>query len=272
MKIKKPTWLGAAALSLAFLAPSVRAHPMWMLPSEFNLSTEESFWVTVDATAAHGVFTFDKPLGLDSVNIYSPKGDRQRIGSYFKGKRRSVFDLEIDTDGTYKVALTTPQRYFTTYEIGTRNTKRRIFANKQEAEVPEGAKNVKTIAVQAISAFYVTQGAPSDKVLKITGKGFELHPLTHPSDVVTKEQARFKFTFDGEPLANMDVEITPHGTAWRDSREQMDLKTDKNGVVTFKPTIAGPHLLMTSMRKDVKSSLADAAGVNYHLTFEVLSQ
>jgi len=52
----------------------------------------------------------------------------------------------------------------------------------------------------------------------------------------------------------------------------MDLKTDKNGVVTFKPTIAGPHLLMTSMRKDVKSSLADAAGVNYHLTFEVLSQ
>ncbi len=270
--MKKRHWLGAAALSLALLAPSVQAHPLWMLPSEFNLSTEESFWITVDATAAHGVFTFDKAVGLDNVNIYTPAGDRQRMGPYFKGKRRSVFDLEIDTDGTYKVELSTPQRYFTTYEIGSRNTKRRVFANKQEADLPKGAKNVSTTAVQAISAFYITQGAPSDKVLEATGKGFELHPLTHPSDVVAKENARFKFTFDGKPLANLDIEITPHGTAWRDSREQMDLKTDKDGVVTFKPTVAGPHLLMTSMRKAVDSPLADTAGVNYHLTFEVLSQ
>lgn len=270
--MKKRTWLGATALSLALLAPSVQAHPLWMLPSEFNLSTEESFWITVDATAAHGVFTFDKAVGLDNVNIYTPAGDRQRMGPYFKGKRRSVFDLEIDTDGTYKVELSTPQRYFTTYEIGSRNTKRRVFANKQEADLPKGAKNVSTTAVQAISAFYITQGAPSDKVLEATGKGFELHPLTHPSDVVAKENARFKFTFDGKPLANLDIEITPHGTAWRDSREQMDLKTDKDGVVTFKPTVAGPHLLMTSMRKAVDSPLADTAGVNYHLTFEVLSQ
>lgn len=270
--MKKRTWLGAAVLSLALLAPSVQAHPLWMLPSEFNLSTEESFWITVDATAAHGVFTFDKPLGLDSVSIYKPNGDRQRMGPYFKGKRRSVFDLEIDTAGTYKIELSGQQRYVTTYEIGARNTSRRIFANKQEAEIPEGAKNVKTTAVQTLSAFYVTQGAPSNKVLEATGKGFELHPLTHPSDVVAKENARFKFTFDGEPLANLDIEITPHGTAWRNSREQMNLKTDKNGVVTFKPTVVGPHLLMTSMRKNVNSPLADAAGVNYHLTFEVLSQ
>jgi len=270
--MKKRHWLGAAALSFALLAPSVQAHPMWMLPSEFNLSTEDSFWITVDATAAHGVFTFDKPLGLDNVSIYSPEGDRQRIGPYFKGKRRSVFDLEIDTDGTYKVELSSPQRYFTTYEIGARNTKRRIFANKQEAEVPEGAKNVKTTAVQAISAFYITQGAPSNKVLEVTGKGFELHPLTHPSDVVAKEKSRFKFTFNGEPLVDMDVEITPHGTAWRNSRDQMNLKTDKNGVITFSPEVVGPHLLMASMRKAVASPLADAAGVNYHLTFEVLPQ
>lgn len=270
--MKKRNWLGAAALSLALLAPSVQAHPLWMLPSEFNLSTEDAFWITVDASAAHGVFTFDKAVGLDNVSIYTPTGDRQRMGPYLKGKRRSVFDLEINTDGTYKVELSSPQRYVTTYEIGARNTKRRIFANKQEAEIPEGAKNVTTTVMQTLSTFYVTQRAPSNKVLEVTGKGFELHPLTHPSDVVAKEQSRFKFTFDGEPLANMAVEITSHGTAWRDSRDQMDLKTDKNGVVTFKPTVAGPHLLMTSMRKAIDSPLADSAGVNYHLTFEVLSQ
>lgn len=235
--MKKRNWLGAAALSLALLAPSVHAHPTWMLPSEFNLSTEEAFWITVDATAAHGVFTFDKAIGLDNVSIYSPAGDRQRMGPYFKGKRRSVFDLEINTDGTYKVELSSPQRYVTTYEIGARNTSRRVFANKQEAEIPEGAKNVTTTVVQTLSTFYITQRAPSNKVFEATGKGFELHPLTHPSDVVAKEDARFKFTFNGEPLANMDVEITPHGTAWRNARDQMNLKTDKNGIVTFKPNV-----------------------------------
>ena len=121
-------------------------------------------------------------------------------------------------------------------------------------------------SIKASEAFMTQSG------LEATGKGFELHPLTHPSDVVAKENARFKFTFDGEPLANLDIEITPHGTAWRNSRNPMNLKTDKNGVVTFKPTVVGPHLLMTSMRKDINSPLADAAGVNYHLTFEVLPQ
>lgn len=270
--MKKYNWLGAAALSLAFLAPSVQAHPIWMLPSEFNLSTEESFWVTVDATAGHGVFSFDKPLGLDNVSVYSPEGERQRMGSYFKGKRRSVFDLEIDAEGTYKVELRGQPRYMTLYEIGARNTKRRMFGNKLEVDVPSEAKNVKTIAAQSIAAFYVTQGAPSHKVLETTGKGFELHALTHPSDVVANEEAQFKFTYDGEPLADMKVEVTPHGTAWRDSREQVDLKTNKDGVVTFTPKVAGPHLLMTSMRKDIDSPLADAVGASYHLTFEVLSE
>src|SRR5690606_14448484 len=124
-----------------------------------------------DATAEHGVFTFDKPLGLDSVSIYSPEGERHRIGPYYKGKRRSVFDLEVNASGTYKVELSGQQRYVTTYEIGKRNTKRRLFANKQEADIPKDAKNVKTTAVQSIAAFYVTQGAPTNKVLETKGEG-----------------------------------------------------------------------------------------------------
>lgn len=272
--MKKSNWFGAAALSLAsvFLTANVNAHPVWMLPSEFNLSTEESTWVTVDATASNGVFTVDKPLSLEHVSIYNPQGERERIGSYFKGKRRSVFDLEINTDGTYKVELRGPQRYMTLFEMGEKNVRRRIFANKQEAEVPEGAKNVKTIAMQSIASFYVTQKAPSNKVLETTGKSLELHALTHPSDIVAEEEVQFKFTYDGEPLVDTEVEVTSHGTAWRNSREDMNLTTDKEGVITFMPKSVGPHLLMVSMRKNVDSALMDAVGVNFHLTFDVLPQ
>lgn len=281
--MKKSNWLKAAkwsaviALSSAFMTTNVQAHSLWMLPSEFNLSTDDATWLTVDATASNSVFSVDKPIALDQVSIYSADGKKHRMGSYFKGQRRSVFDFEINQQGTYKVELRPQPRYMTLFEIGEKNQRQRIFANKLEAEVPSGAKNVKTVAVQSIASFYVTQKAPTDKVLETTGKGFELHALTHPSDVVEQEESRFKFTYNGEPVANTTVDITPHGTAWRSAREEMVLTTDKDGVVTFTPVKTGPHLLIISLRQDIDknaagSTLADSIGVNYHLTFEVLPQ
>ncbi|MBE0507187.1 MAG: DUF4198 domain-containing protein [Marinospirillum sp.] len=270
--MKKHNWLVATVLSAALLAPTVQAHPIWMLPSEFNLSTEEAFWITVDATAAHGVFSFDKPVGLDNVSIYGPEGDRRRIGPYYKGQRRSVFDLQLDNPGTYKVEMRGQPRYMTSYVVGERNTARRAFGSKLEVQLPEGARDVRTTAVQTISGFYVTHRTPTTKVLETTGEGFELHALTHPSDVVKGEEARFKFTYDGKPAADMKVELVPHGTAWRDSRMQVDLTTDKEGILRFTPVVTGPHLLTTSLRMDIDSPLADGVGVNYLLTFEVLPQ
>lgn len=275
LKIAK--WSTAIALSSAFMTTNVQAHSLWMLPSEFNLSTDDATWITVDATASNSVFSVDKPIALDQVSIYSADGKKHRMGSYFKGQRRSVFDFEINQQGTYKVELRPQPRYMTLFEIGEKNQRQRIFANKLEAEVPSGAKNVKTVAVQSIASFYVTQKAPTDKVLETTGKGFELQALTHPSDVVEQEESRFKFTYNGKPVANTQVDITPHGTAWRSAREEMVLTTDKDGVVTFTPVKTGPHLLIISLRQDIDkndagSALADSIGVNYHLTFEVLPQ
>ncbi|MGL5497588.1 MAG: DUF4198 domain-containing protein, partial [Aeromonas sobria] len=117
---------------LALVATSASAHPVWMLPSEFNVSSDTAHWVTVDGTASHGVFSFDKPIGLDNVTVYDPAGNPARIGPYYKGQRRSVFDLALSEVGTYKVELRNPPRYVTTYTIGKRNTERRIMANKQE--------------------------------------------------------------------------------------------------------------------------------------------
>jgi hypothetical protein len=224
----------------------------------------------VDATASHGVFSFDKPISLNSVTIYGPEGERQRMGSYFKGQRRSVFDLLLDQSGTWKVELSGGPRYMTRYVIGERNTERRAFGSKLEVELPEGAREVNTVAIQNISAFYVTQGMPNRKVLETTGEGFEFHALTHPSDVAMQEEVEFRFTYNGQPVANMDVELVPQGTAWRDSRMQQDLQTDADGIVRFTPEKTGPHLLAARMRRDIDSPLADTAGINYLLSLEVL--
>ncbi len=259
---------------LALVATSASAHPVWMLPSEFNVSSDTAHWVTVDGTASHGVFSFDKPIGLDNVTVYDPVGNPARIGPYYKGQRRSVFDLALSEVGTYKVELRNPPRYVTTYTIGKRNTERRIMANKQEAaaQVPVKAQGVTTYAMQNISAFYVTRNTPSDTVLKSSGQGLELQPLTHPSDVVVGEAARFRLTFDGQPLAERKVEVVGHGTQWRDGRQQQDLVSDQDGVVAFTPAQRGPHLLSANIEQVSRSPLADKVEINYLLTFEVLPQ
>ena len=266
-------WTSSLA-SLALLAGSAVAHPLWMLPSEFSLSTEEAHWITVDATASHGVFSVDKPIGLDNVTLYNPANEPSRIGPYFKGHRRSVFDVELTDAGTYKAELRTPERYFTHYVVGKRNTQRRIFGNKTEVQeqLPAAAREVKTYAVQTISAFYVTKQAPTREVLAPTGKGFELDALTHPSDIVAGEEAAFRFTFDGSPVADLKVEVVPYGTAYRDARRQTELVTNDNGEVRFTPEQGGPHLLSTSLRRPIDSPLADQAGVNYLLTFEAMPE
>lgn len=266
-------WTSSLA-GLAMLAGNAVAHPLWMLPSEFSLSVEEAKWITVDATASHGVFSFDKPVGLDDVTIYNPANEPGRLGAYFKGHRRSVFDLELTDSGTYKVELRSPERYVTNYVVGKRNTQRRIFGSKSEVQdqLPAAAREVTTYATQRISAFYVTKQAPTREVLTATGKGFELDALTHPSDIVAGEEAAFRFTFDGKPVADLKVEVVPSGTAYRDSRQQTELVTDENGEVHFTPAEGGPHLLSTSLSRPIDSPLADQARVSYLLTFEAMPE
>ncbi|QEW06542.1 DUF4198 domain-containing protein [Nitrincola iocasae] len=265
---------GAAAITLALASAGAVAHPLWMLPSEFNLSTDEGHWITVDATASHGVFSFDKPVSLNNVTIYLPSGERQRMGSYYKGQRRSVFDLQLNDLGTYKVELRTPERYMTRYVVGGRDTQRRIMANKQQAaaQLPDDARDVVTMAMQNVSVFYVSQKAPTQEVLAVTGQGFEMDAITHPSDIVVGESATFRFTFNGEPLVDAPVEVVPHGTAYRSSRQQIDLVTDAEGRVSFAPEMAGPHLLSANVRFDGDGVLADEVGVNFLFSFEAIPE
>ncbi|WP_416884779.1 DUF4198 domain-containing protein [Marinospirillum sp.] len=268
--MRHTSWLTGLITGLTLLSGSAFAHPIWMHPSEFHLSTEDPFWITVDATASHGVFSFDKPIGVDQVSVYRPNGDRQRLGPYYKGQRRTVFDLLIDQAGTHKVELRGQPRYMTRYVIGERNTARRAFGNKLEVQLPEGAREVTTVAVQNIAAFFITQGAPTTGVLETTGEGFELHALTHPSDVVQGEEARFRFTFDGQPATGLRAELVPHGTAWRDSRRQIEITGDEDGVLSFTPQQTGPHLLSVHLNMAIENPLADSVAVNYLVSLEVL--
>lgn len=278
MNLKLKTVLKTAALSAGLLCGTLsmtaQAHPLWVLPAEFNVSGDESTWVTFDASASHTVFGFDKGVSLGDVQIYSPDGDRNRLNSFFKGHRRSVFDLLLDQDGTYKISLQRRPFYFTSYKAGNRDKPKRMMANKMEAagQLPDNAREVKTMLIDMSSVAFVTRNAPTDDVFKATGKGFELQPVTHPNDIVAGEEVVFQTLVDGKPVAGVEFEITPGGTQYRDERRSLELVSDAQGRVSFTPQLPGPWLLMADHSMPTDSPMADSVEARRFVTFEVIPE
>ena len=57
-------------------------------------------------------------------------------------------------------------------------------------EVPSGAENLRVMLGQRRIEFFVTRGAPTDRVLQPLNEGLEMVPITHPNDLVAGEPAR----------------------------------------------------------------------------------
>lgn len=264
---------GCALAGSMLLGSVAQAHPMWILPHEFNVSTEEGKgeWVTFDASASHTIFGFDKGLPLHTVKVFSPDGDSNHLGSYFQGHRRSVFDLYLDQEGTYLIKGQRPLFHFTSYKSGKRDTPKRMMANKQQAQarLPKNARDVSTLLIDLTSSTYVTNNKPSDAVLATTGKGLEVKLVTHPNDIVSGEEVEFQMMLNGKPAEGVEIEITPGGTKYRDDRASIKLETKADGLVVFTPELAGPWLFLASKQSAVDTSTEDFKLSMRYITFEV---
>lgn len=272
--------LKAAALTCAAVAGlavsmSANAHPRWILPSHFTVSKEGGDWLTFDVTASHGAFVFDKPAGSESAQVLMPDGRKERPNFVIRGKRRSIFDFEFTEQGTHKVAVNGTPSYWTKYKAGRRDTVKWLRANKAEraVDLPEKSRDVITQVSFTRAESYITVGKPTQSALELEGKLLELKPLTHPADIVEGEPVEFQFYYNGKPQQGVTVDVTREGTLYRNQQDQLDLVSDKDGVIKFTPEIAGRYLLRANHKGElVDNPLADISSVNVHLTFEAVLQ
>ena len=95
-----------AALALALALPfAAHAHKAWVLPSQTVLSGNDP-WVTVDAAVSNDLFYFNHvPLRLDNAVITAPDGSTVQPQNGATGKFRSVFDVQLQQAGTYRIAV-----------------------------------------------------------------------------------------------------------------------------------------------------------------------
>lgn len=230
------------AIALAAIGVQASAHRPFLLPSSTVVESREP-WVTIDAAIAENLFDFDtNMLSLDGVAIIAPDGSGVAAPTVVKSKLRSSIDLKLEQQGTYKVALVS-NTVMASYKAGE-ETKR--FRGSEEAfarDVPANSPELKTSYMQSRLETFVSNTKTSDAALKVTGKGLEMVPLTHPNDLRAGEPARWRFQLDGKPLGQFAFSLIPGGVRYRGVLGEIRVSTDAKGEASVTIPNAGMYWL-----------------------------
>jgi uncharacterized GH25 family protein len=283
------------ALTLAICLPlTANAHRAWMMPSATVLSGDDA-WVTVDAAVSNDLFYFEHfPLriqgigNVDNTPAGGPPGMRPRPAAVLQliapdgsaakaengsiGRYRSTFDLQLKQKGTYKLAIAN-SGLFASYK---ENGENRRWMGKTEdfaKEVPANAQDLKVTQNSSRMEVFVTSGNPTDTVLKPTGKGLELAPVTHPNDLFAGETAEFQMLLDGKPAKGVEVSVIPGGNRYRDDLGEIKAKSDADGKITI--TWPNPGMYWLEAEYSAKEGAVKPATevrASYSVTLEVLPQ
>lgn len=219
------------------------AHRAWILPSTFTLSGDEQY-VTVDAAMSNNLFAPNhRPMRLDGVSVTAPDGSVAEIENARTLEFRSVFDLKLDKQGTYRIS-NGGASYMASWMEGEERRRRRgasleeLLAedvlSKPEGEIRQSVSRVET---------FVTLGAPSTSNIKPTGEGLELSPVTHPNDVFVGEEIVFGFKLNGKPAKGVEFQIVQGQDRYRSSEGAIKVVSDEKGQIRFTLSEAGQYWL-----------------------------
>jgi len=265
-------WI-ASVLACVF-ATSAQAISPYVLP--LNFDARPGTTLTVDAGFTQKIFIPATPLGDTSFFIIQPNGSHVPINTVHHLQTRTVLEYALPTDektarGTWRIS-SGPRlgRIFRSWEVNGKTER----ASSPEQALPAGAKLLTHYQTVGRAESYVTVGAPTREALKPHGKGLEIIPITHPSDLYTGESFEFIVHFDGQPVAGNTLDIYRSNTGRAESEHTAhSLTTDAQGRASFPLKQSG--LYQAYVRHDSKAPKGAAAptyGNRYALTFRVLER
>jgi hypothetical protein len=269
-----------AAAALVSVPAMLSAHRQWLLPSGTVFSGEDA-WATIDAAVSNDLFFADhQPMRLTGVKVWQPDGSEGKLQNPSTGRYRSVFDVQLDKPGTWKVgtAMSGVMGSFMVdgveKRIGGRGGPPRPGqpAPLTVADIPANATDVKLTETSARNEVFLTSGAPTRTVFAPTGKGLEFAPVTHPDELVSGETAKFKFLIDGKPAAGLKVTVIPGGKRYRNDEGAVELTTGADGVLDVKWPTAGMYWLNATATDDKATTpRATSRRMSYTTTVEVMT-
>jgi len=265
-----------AALLLASIS-AAQAHRQWVMPSSTQLEGKEP-WVTVDVAVSENVFDIDtNALRLDGLSITGPDGAALVPEQTSSGKMRSSIDLKLAKPGTYRIALLS-ESAMASYKLNGETKRWRGNSADLKQEIPANAEELLVSRTLGRLETYVTAGKPNSTVVKSSGVGLELLPLSHPNDYQAGQSARFRFLLDGKPVPNLAVAIVPGGVRYRGVLNEVSVTTDGNGEFAVSWPMAQMYWINASYPPRVQvpegqpRPAPPALRYNYGGTFEVFPQ
>ena len=262
-----------AAAIAALLPLTASAHKAWLRPSATVVSGNNP-WITVDAAVSNDLFYFNHvPIRLDNLVITAPDGSQVQPQNPATGKYRSVFDVELTQQGTYRLAVVNSGLSANWEDADGKRRRWRGTAENFANEVPKDARSLTVSQSIGRNETFVSNGNPNDTALKPSGEGIELLPLTHPNDLFAGEQAKFRVLVDGKPAAGVEFEIVRGETRYRNAQDEIKATTDANGEFAVTWPEAGMYWL-DATTEDAKTSLpqAEKRRLSYVATLEVMPQ
>ena len=260
----KKTTLGLIAV---FFSLQLSAHTVTVVPSHY-VQSKTGGWVSVDVSATNMTYQWDKGIPLENFKVFNPNGQQGKIGAVYQGKRKSQADIELATEGTYRLELGNGSRFFTSYEV--KGERKRLMANKKEraAQLPPGAEKVVTTKSNSRAMAFITVNKPSDTVLALNNKGLEFQFDRHPADIVATEAVTITLLVDGKPAEGVELDLSREGELYRNEPERVRHTTDTSGKFSFTAPVAGRYLLEASYQTDVQNELTDKIREGFTLSFE----
>ena len=260
--------------TLCFIS-TADAHRAWIKPDATVLSKENA-WVTFDAGISNEIFARDYvAFRLDAVKAYAPNGEEIPLLNAFTGKTRSVFDLQLTQPGTYKIAQATTNLQARWVD---ENGQRQFWpgrgvvpkAGDFERQVPKQAKDLEVAEYSRRVETFVTNGMPSDQVLKPTNYGLELVPVTHPNDLYAGERASFKLLINGEPARGAEITVIREGMRYRAQQNEITITSNTQGEFSVEWPDAGQYFMEIDYQDNRGQAPATVRRGSYSAVFEVL--
>ena len=252
--------LTGGALLLSLAVPAARAHSPYLLPTVFDASDRKI--VTVQGSFTESFFTPEVVMKSDAYAVIGPDGVRvPLIPTYFK--EVAILEVPVEKPGAYRI--TTGQRGGRTAKAALVNGEWKFFEGDK---APADAIDMQSLTTAEV---YVTRGAPSDAALAPTGKGLEFHAITHPSKIVTGQDAVFEVLFDGKPLANQPIILQGADDRYADTKAAARTVTsDAKGRFAVKVDRSGIYQIQTRHRVVPAAPGQPGQSFTYALTFESL--
>lgn len=251
-----------AGVMLALNGGAALAHSPYLRPNVFDATGRDH--VTVEASFTEDVFAAEVAMRSDYFHVVGPNGDTP-VGAVTYLRDMAVFEAAVPVDGTYRLSSGPRQgRTAQMYQAADGSWK---MVGEEDGPPPAGAALVDVQSI-TVADVYVTRGAPDQAALQPTGRGLELKPLTHPSDIVAGEDAIFQLLMDGEVLAGVPVTVFREAGRWDGRKVEAELTTGPDGRFTVR--VAEPGAYMTLIRHRVAAPAGSPTPYRSHthtLTF-----